>query len=280
MYFSLYTESPLSVVAQTLTGITDGDIFCNGSEVIFTCETRGSTTLTWRSNGIYIQDEISFVATVDNIRDTITGSSNDIVANLTQNDRDGGVLVSTLRIIVSSVAPSGFVSCIRANGTADRINFTVIGKFITNCTCMYSIIFIASIMKCNNSFINFAPAPPVIPQDVVTFQLEHLRNMCAIASVLQSPTNQAQADATNYTVSVDGENVPYRNASFNSTDETRHSALLYDATCGSHRITIFASNMCGQSPGTDVVMLDREPHFMLAIGLPEPGGGTSNIECK
>ena len=52
------------------------------------------------------------------------------MATLTQNDRDSGVLVSTLRIIVLSVAPSGFVTCIRDNGTEDRISFAVIGEFI------------------------------------------------------------------------------------------------------------------------------------------------------
>ena len=123
--FALQTETPSSAVAQTITSSPNSNIFCNGSEVTFRCETRSSTSLTWRSNETYIPDRIGF-AVIDNINDTRNGSSSDIVATLIQND--SGVLVSTLSIRASSRTPSGFVRCIAANSSEHRINFTVIGE--------------------------------------------------------------------------------------------------------------------------------------------------------
>ena len=105
------------------------------------------------------------------------------------------------------------------------------------------------------------------PQDVATFQLEHVQDMCAIASVLRNP---AEADATNYTVSVDGSNVQYTNASFISTDGLRHSALVYESSCATHNISISASNICGQSTGAEI-------RIVLNVTLFD---SASNIEGK
>lgn len=54
------------------------------------------------------------------------GASNDTIATLTENSDD--VLVSTLRITVSSDAPSGFVRCSGTNLIEKQLNFTVIDK--------------------------------------------------------------------------------------------------------------------------------------------------------
>ena len=101
--------------------------------------------------------------------------------------------------------------------------------------------------------------------------------MCAIVSVLPSPTNPAEANATNYTVSVDGESVPYRNADFVSSYGIRHSTLVYQSSCSTHRISISANNMCGESPGTYEIVLDPELRWMLNVDLTNTGG---NIECR
>ena len=121
----------------------------------------------------------------------------------------------------------------------------------------------------------FVPDLPVIPQVVATFQLEHGKNMCAIASVLQIPTNPAEAAVTNYTVIVDGTSVAHENASFISTNRMIHSTPLYNSSCGAHRISISASNMCGDSPGADEIVLDSEQRFMFV-----PNGANRIIECK
>ena len=126
-----YLEPP-AVVAQTLTSNPTGNVFCNGSEVIFTCETRGSDTLVWTSDGFYVQENITFGAQVDGVNRTIRHSSSSTVATLTQNYLDGDVrvLVSTLRITPLLDAPNGFVMCAVPGGTEKRLGFHVIGVFV------------------------------------------------------------------------------------------------------------------------------------------------------
>ena len=110
-------------------------MFCNGSVVIFTCETRGSATIEWRGDNFYVGNLIGFSAEIDPINHTINSSSNqNTVATLTENYLDGSdlVLVSTLRIITTSDAPNGTVKCIHADdGTTESIVFEVlsIGKY-------------------------------------------------------------------------------------------------------------------------------------------------------
>ena len=121
-------------------------------------------------------------------------------------------------------------------------------------------------------------APPAVPQDVVTIQLEHAKNMCAIASVLRNPTNQSdlEANVTNYTVNVDGKSVPYIiNDDIILTDGMKHSLLLYELSCGAHRVSISANNMCGESPSTYKVTLQDSKQNCMSNG-----GTSNNIEGK
>ena len=118
----------------------------------------------------------------------------------------------------------------------------------------------------------------MLPQNVLAFQLEHAEDMCAIISIVQSPTNPAEANFTSYIVLVDGETAPCRTGSFTSADGRRHYTIyIYESSCGAHRISISANNMCGQSPGTVGIMLDPEQHLMLNMIVPN---SASNIECK
>ena len=117
---------------MTLTSDPNGTVFCNGSEVIFTCETRGSETLEWH-DGFYLGSEnrqIAFVATFHNVGETKIIA--DTVANLTQNSLDDGVrvLVSTLRITALSDTPSGDVRCVRDNHNESHLVFHVLGEFL------------------------------------------------------------------------------------------------------------------------------------------------------
>ena len=99
-------------------------------------------------------------------------------------------------------------------------------------------------------------------QVIVTFQLEHVRNMCAIASILVSPTDPFEADATNYIVKVDGSDIDVRSESSSSKWTT---TLVYESSCGAHNITIAANNTCGRSPDTYVMALDPERRFVLNV---------------
>ena len=116
-----------------------------------------------------------------------------------------------------------------------------------------------------------------MPQVVVTFQFETFLNICAIASVLRNPTNSTEASVTDYIVRVDGSSVPHRNVVIIPPDGTRHSALVYEASCDARRISISANSTCGESPSTNEVMLDPELRFMLNATL---FGSAGNIEGK
>ena len=128
----------LAVSNVTLTSNPAGNVFCNGSEVIFTCETRGSDTLEWH-DGFYLGSDtrqIGFVATLHNISETRTILSNAgtvTVATLTNNsldDNDVVVLESTLRITALTVAPSGDVRCVRDDHNESHLDFQVLGEFV------------------------------------------------------------------------------------------------------------------------------------------------------
>ena len=120
----------------------------------------------------------------------------------------------------------------------------------------------------------------MVPRDVVTLQLEHIPNMCTIASIMQGPTNPTEANAINYTVNMDGLRVPYRYASITSTSGVRHSALLHNSNCGTaHRINISANNMCGQSPSTTQIVLDPEQRIVLSVNSPNSAKNSTN-ECE
>ena len=101
-------------VAQTLTSNPDGHDYCGSSEVVFTCETRGSEVLTWKGDNFYLRSPIGLAGEIRTVNYTVRSSSNNnTVVTLTYNSLDGDVCVlkSTLRIIAQSRAPSGFVTC-------------------------------------------------------------------------------------------------------------------------------------------------------------------------
>ena len=247
-----------------LTSNPAGTVYCNGSEVIFTCETRGSPTLTWRGDDDYVGNgaQLGFAAEVNPIGTTMNSSSNpNTVATLTQNSTDDGVsvLVSTLRIIATSDAPSGNIMCAGTNNK--DITFRVLGELYY---CDYH--------KVPTSV--YFLALPVVPQDVVTFHFNAFI-FCFAISILRSPTNPAEAGATNYSLSVDGSSVSYGLISnnFNLSDGMMYFILVHQSNCSARRISITANNMCGQSPSTNEIVQSIVLNFTSF-------GGASNIECK
>ena len=129
-----YSETPSSsAVAVNVTSNPSGNVFCNGSEVIFTCETRGSPSIIWQGDSFYVGGQIAFVAGSHPINFTSPSLANDdTVATVTQNYTDGDVLVfaSTLRIKPLLQARNGFVICLHNDGTEQRIDFQVLGEYI------------------------------------------------------------------------------------------------------------------------------------------------------
>ena len=126
-----------------------------------------------------------------------------------------------------------------------------------------------------NDFISVT-ARPVVPQFVVTFQFEHLKNMCFIASVLHNPTEAITMD---YTIRVDRANVPYRNAQFLSNNGVSSNTLIYELNCTKHNVSIIANNICGESPGAAEIVLDPNQRIILNVTL-FAIGHASNIQCK
>ena len=126
----LHSESPSFAAAQTLINSPNRNVFCNGEEVIFTCETRGSATLEWRGDSFYVGDPIG-LPEFRNISFIAPSSSNaDTIATLTQNYLDDGVrvLVSTLRITALSAESSGSVVCAVPRGNGESFDFKVLGE--------------------------------------------------------------------------------------------------------------------------------------------------------
>lgn len=133
-------SSQLITVTST---ITVGEIVCPGEEVIFTCETRGSLTIAWTSDE-YINDRLEF-NTGDDLdgvlpgfidRNTMATFVNDTVEGTTR------VLVSQLRIIVSSISLTPSVTCIHVrDAIPDTFTFQVLGMslviFKLSCIIVY-----------------------------------------------------------------------------------------------------------------------------------------------
>ena len=111
----------------------DGSLACPGDEIIFICETRGSSIIAWGSDE-YIGPggaQLQF-AEVSSASDVRRGIGNTI-ATLTDNRIESGVrvLTSTLRVIASSMYPNPSVTCIHIDDETSRTaNFNVIGKLI------------------------------------------------------------------------------------------------------------------------------------------------------
>ena len=95
-----------------------------------------------------------------------------------------------------------------------------------------------------------------------------MRDICAISSVLVSPTDPAEANATNYIVSVDGSEVPLKRRESVSSNGVRYSTLVYESSCGAHDITIAANNTCGRSLGMYEITLDPGRRFVLNVDGP------------
>ena len=125
---------------MNLTSNPDVRVFCNGSEVIFTCEIRGSSTLTWSGDFFYLRSPIGFANEIHPLNSPRNSSSNEnTVATLTKNYVDGGVRVlrSTLRITALSSEPRGFVVCGGDEGTGERVDFQVLGELHVHTLYMY-----------------------------------------------------------------------------------------------------------------------------------------------
>jgi hypothetical protein len=112
----------------------NGNQACLGSEVLFTCETRGSDVIAWMSDA-YIGSggvQLGFVAAGSSPGDTRrSGSNPDTISTLTREYEHQGmtVLESTLRITVLPAPQNASVTCIHTvSGESRTANFQVIGK--------------------------------------------------------------------------------------------------------------------------------------------------------
>ena len=134
IFFQCAVISPALSQSLTTTQLYDGRFACPGSEVIFTCETRGSVALAWSSDQ-YIGrggEELTFTALVDTDVGIMkrSGTVNTTVATLINNTLDNGqrLLVSTLRIVVYD---SNTVTCRHtSDGNVNSTSFRVVGKNI------------------------------------------------------------------------------------------------------------------------------------------------------
>ena len=110
--------------------ISEGEIVCPGETVTFTCVTRGTIILIWSSEEYIGAINIDFNER-DNINRPVQASrNNNTLATLVNVSMDGStrVLVSQLRIIVSSVSLTPSVTCINElDRTSDTIPFRVPG---------------------------------------------------------------------------------------------------------------------------------------------------------
>ena len=134
--FTVGVSSITTSTAQQITstsGIKDGRFACVDSTVVFTCEVRGSEGIAWR-NDAYIgsgNNQLGYIAGIQNVGDTLPASNGQTVANLTGNFIENGVLVleSTLRVVASD-SQSSSVTC--TNGTdlgITTFTFTVLCEF-------------------------------------------------------------------------------------------------------------------------------------------------------
>jgi hypothetical protein len=128
------TSSP-AVSSQSVTVTSDispGDILCPGREVIFTCTTRDTAILAWTSNE-YIGNRLEFNSR-DSFDEIRRGSidSNTMATFINRTLENGSilVLVSQLRIIVSSNSLNPSVTCIHnRDNLPDTFNFQVLGIY-------------------------------------------------------------------------------------------------------------------------------------------------------
>ena len=128
------TSSP-AVSSQLVTVTSDispGDVLCPGTEVNFTCTTRNTAILIWSSNE-YIGNPLE-VNSRDNLDQIQRGSIDSnttatLVSRSVENDTIL-VLVSQLRITVSSISLNPSVTCIHdGDNVPDVFSFQVLGIY-------------------------------------------------------------------------------------------------------------------------------------------------------
>ena len=128
------TSSP-AVSSQLVTVTSDispGDVLCPEEKVNFTCTTRETMILAWTSNE-YIGNQLEFNSR-DNVDEIRRGAidSNTIailVSKSVENDNIV-VLVSQLRITVSSISLNPSVTCIHnRDNLRDVFSFQVLGIY-------------------------------------------------------------------------------------------------------------------------------------------------------
>ena len=112
---------------------SDRQFHCPGERAIFTCETRSSLTVEWRSDE-YIDSQLHFqYGAHDPIGTVLYNPANhDIFANFTGSRNENGltVLESQLHIRIGPNAFSPSISCVHANGSMDTIILRVLGMCI------------------------------------------------------------------------------------------------------------------------------------------------------
>ena len=114
---------------QELTGPTPNRP-CPGEVLTFTCVTRGSPIIAWRSDDYIGTTQLEFAA-VDSIGAT-DGNQNTAIATLTGKNFIDGVIVLTskLRITTSSTFPTSSVSCVHiGSGAVNTTSFQVLGMY-------------------------------------------------------------------------------------------------------------------------------------------------------
>lgn len=96
---------------------------CPGDEIIFTCETRGSSILAWSSAQYIGGGGVQFEFTTDDTPGLVEQSriNADVIATLTSTDAQSQTISSTLRIVASSDVSAPSVTCLHRT---DQINKT------------------------------------------------------------------------------------------------------------------------------------------------------------
>ena len=140
--------------------ISAGEIVCPGKEIIFTCVSRDAGIITWTS-GEYVGNPIDFISR-DTPGETREGSVDpNTIATLIDSSIEQGtipVLVSTLRITVSSVSLTPSVTCIHSR--SENFTFQVLGMdLIVSCSLIQLYIFTLSSVHANLVFFFFLLAP-------------------------------------------------------------------------------------------------------------------------
>ena len=107
--------------------MSNGDVLCPGEEKVFTCKTRGSGTIGWRSD-LYVRkgSQINFSNGASTGIMQRSNFNSDTIATLLNNQVVNGlpVLTTQLNVTVSSAAGDHSVTCVFvSNGSVATITF-------------------------------------------------------------------------------------------------------------------------------------------------------------